>query len=72
MSRADLGDLALVDDRVARVVAINEGREIIFELLEGVEACPTCGHRERPKINEGCLLWEQRVKKLCFEGSLSK
>lgn len=60
--RAELGDVALVDGRIAQVRSINEGnRAITFEIV-GQERCPHCGHDGSVTINEGVPLWEQRVK----------
>lgn len=62
MRRAELGDVAEVNGRLARVLAINEGnREVIFEFV-GTEPCPFCGKPDRLYINEGCLNWKEWVK----------
>ena len=59
--RTDLGDVAEVRGRLARVVAINEQRCITFEFIGG-EPCPTCGREDKVSINEGCRNWATDVR----------
>lgn len=62
MRRAELGDVAEVRGRLARVLYMNEGnRAITFEFV-GSEPCLTCGKPDRITINEGCLNWKHDVK----------
>lgn len=62
MSRAELGDVAEVNGRLARVITINEGhREIGFEFVGSVP-CSACGRPDRFEVNEGTPLWSESVK----------
>ncbi len=57
----ELGDVAEVNGRLARVIAINDRRCITFEFVGGTP-CPTCGRDDRVSINEGCLIWQNDVR----------
>jgi hypothetical protein len=59
--RTELGDVAEVRGRLARVVSINEQRCITFAFIDG-EPCPTCGREDRVAINEGCPNWRSDVQ----------
>lgn len=71
MSRAWLEDVAMVDGRLARVIAVNEGnREITFEFI-GSEPCPTCGRPDQVSINEGTPNWSSQVRQVSTCGEPS-
>lgn len=69
MSRTELGDVAEVQGRLARVISINQGqRDITFEFVGG-QACPTCGRPDQISINEGCVWWRMWVKAVNTTGT---
>lgn len=62
---AELGDYALVNGRVMKVVSINDQRSITFDPVDEKEDdfCLYCGQETgRRTINEGCQIWQQEVK----------
>jgi hypothetical protein len=58
---AGLGDVALVQGRLGRVISINTERAVTFEFPDG-KPCPTCGRADRITINEGCGNWKDWVR----------
>lgn len=56
----DLGALLLYDGRLARVLAIAEGRTITLEFLEE-GPCPTCGNPSRLELLEHAPLFQEHI-----------